>query len=209
MSLGEQRARMLAGEWYDDLTPELIAARKAAMRRSDAYNASFGRHAADREALLGELVDRVGSNVHFEPTLRCEFGFNIDIGSNVYANFDCILLDGGGITIGDNVLLGPRVSIYTTNHALDPVERAAGACIAKQVVIDDDVWVGGGVTINPGVWIGRGSVIGSGSVLTRSVPDGSVAAGVPAKVLRAVDAGDRIGEVWDQRLKEKHLEEKR
>jgi maltose O-acetyltransferase len=104
---------------------------------------------------------------------------HIDIGSNVYANFDCILLDGGGITIGDNVLLGPRVSIYTTNHALDPEQRAAGACIAKQVVIDDDVWVGG-VTINPGVRIGRGSVIGSGSVLTRSVPDGSVAAGVPA-----------------------------
>jgi maltose O-acetyltransferase len=196
MSLAEQRRRMLAGEWYDDLTDELVAAREGAVHRANAYNASFGRPAPDREALLAVLLGRVGARVHFEPAFRCEFGFNIELGDDFYANFDCVMLDGGGITIGNRVLLGPRVSIYTTNHAIDPAERTAGACIAKRVVIEDDVWVGGGVTINPGVRIGRGSVIGSGSVVTRSVPALTVAAGVPARALRPITADDRIGEAW-------------
>jgi maltose O-acetyltransferase len=198
MSLDGQRRRMLAGDWYDDLTGELIAARELAVHRTNAYNASFGRPATEREALLAALLGRVGAGVHFELTFRCEFGFNIELGDDFYANFDCIMLDGGGITIGDDVLLGPRVSIYTTNHALDPTERKAGACIAKRVVIEDDVWVGGGVTINPGVQIGRGSVIGSGSVVTSSVPADTVAAGVPARVLRCITAEDRIGEAWQR-----------
>jgi maltose O-acetyltransferase len=189
---------MLAGDWYDDLTSELIAAREVAVHRTNAYNASFGRPAFEREALLAALLGRIGAGAHFEPTFRCEFGFNIELGDNFYANFDCIMLDGGGITIGNAVLLGPRVSIYTTNHALDPTERTAGACAAKRVVIEDAVWVGGGVTINPGVQIGRGSVIGSGSVVTRSVPADTVAAGVPARVLRHITTDDRIGEAWQK-----------
>jgi maltose O-acetyltransferase len=192
MNLEQQRARMRAGEWYDDLTDELVSAREAAVRRTDEYNASFGRPAAEREALLAQLLAGVGQNVHLEPTFRCEFGFHIAVGSNFYANFDCVMLDGGGITIGDNVLLGPRVSIYTTNHALRPEDRAAGWCIARPVTIEDDVWIGGDVTINPGVTIGTGSVVGSGSVVTRSVPAGVVAAGVPARVVRTITAADAV-----------------
>ncbi|WP_079574034.1 DapH/DapD/GlmU-related protein [Krasilnikoviella flava] len=103
------------------------------------------------------------------------------------------MLDGGRITIGDDVLLGPRVGIYTTNHALDAGERVAGACYAQPVVIEDRVWVGGGVTINKGVTIGEGAVIGSGSVVTRSVPPHTVAAGVPATVRREITEADRTG----------------
>jgi maltose O-acetyltransferase len=160
--------------------------------------ARTGRPAAEREELLAALLDRIGAGVHLEPTFRCEFGFNIEIGNNFYANFDCVMLDGGGITIGNNVLLGPRVSIYTTNHALDEAERRAGACTAKRVVVEDGVWVGGGVTINPGVQIGRGSVIGSGSVVTTSVPAHTVATGVPARVVRHITTDDRIGEAWQK-----------
>ncbi len=196
MGVAEQRARMLAGRWYDDLTPELVAAREAAVHRTDAYNASFGRPAAEREALLAELLGRVGEGVHFEPVFRCEFGSGIEIGNGFYANFDCVMVDGGGITIGDDVLFGPRVGIYTTNHALDPAQRAAGACLAERVVVEDGVWIGGGATLNPGVRIGRGSVIGSGSVVTRSIPPGCLAAGVPARVLRPITADDRIDEGW-------------
>lgn len=98
---------------------------------TNEYNASFGRAASEREALLAKVLRSIGTGVHFEPTFRCEFGYNIAIGSNFYANFDCILLDGAEITIGDSVLFGPRVSIYTSNHALDPEERVAGACYAK------------------------------------------------------------------------------
>lgn len=199
MSIEEQRARMIAGDWYDDLTRERIAAREEAVHRTNAYNASYGRPANEREALLTALLGRVGDGAHFEPTFRCEFGFNIEIGRNFYANFDCVMLDGGGITIGDDVLLGPRVSIFTTNHALDPSDRAAGACIAKSVVIEDGVWIGGSVTINPGVRIGRGSAIGSGSVVTRSVPAHTIAAGVPARALRRITAADRAGADWRHR----------
>ncbi|PPG86199.1 MULTISPECIES: sugar O-acetyltransferase [unclassified Rathayibacter] len=193
MTLEDQRAHILTGAVYDDMTPELVAARERAVLASNAYNASFGRPSVEREALLRELVASVGADTHLEPTFRCEFGFNITIGDRFYANFDCILLDGAPITIGDDVLFGPRVSIYTSNHALDPAERAAGACTAKPVVVGDGVWIGGGVTINQGVTIGDGAVIGSGSVVTRDVPPLTIAAGVPARVLRSITPDDRTG----------------
>lgn len=193
MTLEEQRALILRGAVYDDLTPELLAAREAAVLRTDEYNRSFGRPAQERIALLRRLLRQVGDGAHFEPTFRCEFGFNISVGRGFYANFDCVMLDGGGIDIGDQVLFGPRVGIYTTNHALDATERAAGACQARPVRIGHRVWVGAGVHINPGVTIGDNAVIGSGSVVTKDVPANMLAAGVPCRVLREITAEDRTG----------------
>ena len=193
MNLDQQRARILAGAVYNDLTDELVQARERAVIATDRYNASFGQPAEVREALLRDLLRHAGTGAFFEPTFRCEFGYNIWVGEGFYANFDCVMLDGGGITIGDQVLLGPRVGIYTTNHALDPAERAAGACVAKPVVIGSRVWIGGGVTINPGVTIGDGAVIGSGSVVTSDIPARTVAAGVPARVIRPITEADRTG----------------
>ena len=193
MTYAEQRAHIRTGAMYDDLTPELVEVRERTVLATNEYNASFGRPAAEREALLAAVLASIGSGVHFEPTFRCEFGDGIEIGDRFYANFDCVMLDGGGITIGDDVLLGPRVAIYTSNHALDPGERAAGACYARPVRIGDRVWVGGGVTVNPGVTIGDGAVIGSGSVVTRDVPPRTIAAGVPARVLREITDADRTG----------------
>lgn len=193
MTLEEQRALMLSGRMYDDLTPELIAARARAVNLTDAYNRSFGKPQAEREALLRAFLRDVGPGAHFEPNVRCEFGFNISIGRSFYANFDCVMLDGGEITIGDHVLLGPRVGIYTSNHAIDPAERVAGGCYARPVKIGNRVWVGGGVQITQGVTIGNDSIIGAGSVVTRNIPAGVIAAGVPCKVLRAITAADRTG----------------
>src|SRR5699024_957692 len=175
VTLDELRRQMLSGAMYDDLSAELGQAREQAVLATDRYNASYGQPPEARTAILRELVGHAGVNAHFEPTFRCEFGFHIRVGDNFYANFDCIMLDAGGITIGDDVLLGPRVGIYTANHALDPAERRAGACYATPVTIGDNVWVGGGVTINQGVRIGDNSVIGAGSVVTRSIPADSVA----------------------------------
>jgi maltose O-acetyltransferase len=178
---------------YDDLTPEIIQAREDTILATNAYNATFGRPQQERQEALARILGSVGEGAHFEPTFRCEFGYNISIGRNFFANFDCVLLDGSTITIGDNVLFGPRVGIYTSNHAADPRERAAGACYAKPVTIGDDVWMGGGVTVNPGVTIGAGSIIGSGSVVTKDIPAGVVAAGNPARIIRAITEADVTG----------------
>lgn len=193
ISLDTQFAHMRTGQMYNDLTPELLAARERAVLLTNEYNASFSQPAAEREVLLRRLLGSVGTRVHFEPTFRCEFGRNIHIGDRFYANFDCVMLDGGGIHIGDDVLLGPRVGIYTSNHAIDAAERAAGGCIGKPVRIGNRVWVGAGTHVNPGVQIGDDSIIGSGSVLTSDIPAGVIAAGVPCRVLRPITDADRTG----------------
>jgi maltose O-acetyltransferase len=191
VNLDEQRAFIRTGRMYNDLTPELIEARRQAVLLSTEYNAAFGRPQHEREAILRRLLGAVGEGCHFEPTFRCEFGSNIRIGDHFYANFDCIMLDGGGITIGNNVLFGPRVGIYTSNHAIDASERAAGACYAKPVTIGHNVWIGGDVTINQAVTIGDNSIVGSGSVVTRPVPANVIAVGNPARVLREITDADR------------------
>lgn len=192
-NLDTQFERIRTGQMYNDLTPEFVAAREQAVLLSNQYNASFSRTAAERQAILRRLLGSIGEGVHFEPTFRCEFGRNIHIGNNFYANFDCVMLDGGGIFIGDDVLLAPRVGIYTSNHAIDPAERAAGGCYAKPVRIGNRVWIGAGVHVNQGVTIGDGSVIGSGSVVTSDVPPNVVAAGVPCRVLRPITDADKTG----------------
>ena len=191
MNLTEQFAHMATGAMYDDLTPELIAARVETVQATDVYNRSYGRPAEEREALLRRIVGSMGREVSLEPTFRCEFGRNIHLGSHFFANFDCVMLDGAPITIGDNVLLGPKVGLYTSNHALDPRERADGACRAHPITIGDDVWIGGNATVLPGVTIGSSSVVGGGSVVTRSIPPGVIAAGNPARVIRDVTESDR------------------
>lgn len=193
MNLEEQTAGMLSGKMYNDLTPELIKARENTVFLTNEYNASFGKPAKEREAILKRLLKSIGTGVHFEPTFRCEFGYNISIGDHFYANFDCIMLDGGGIEIGSNVLFGPRVGIYTSNHAVDPWERMKGACYAKPVKIGSNVWIGAGVSINQGVTIGDNTIIGSGSVVTKDIPANVIAAGVPCKVIREITEADKTG----------------
>ncbi|EHS87045.1 Acetyltransferase [Limosilactobacillus gastricus PS3] len=186
MKLEDQYQRILSGQMYDDLTPELVTARERTVLLTNQYNASFGQPAPEREAILKKLLGHIGQGVHFEPTFRYEFGNHIQIGNNFYANFDCVMLDGGGIEIGDNVLFGPKVGIYTSNHAFDAWERTHGACYAKPVKIGNNVWVGAGVHINQGVTIGDNTIIGSGSVITKDIPANVVAAGVPCRVIREI-----------------------
>jgi maltose O-acetyltransferase len=184
---------MQSGEMYNDLRPELIEARARAVIMADEYNRAFGQAEKLRETILRRLLKSVGSGTHFEPTFRCEFGFNISVGARFYANFDCIILDGAEVTIGDYVLFGPRVGIYTVNHAINAEERAAGACYAKPVTIGHRVWIGGGVNINQGVTIGDNSIIGAGSIVTKDVPPNVIAAGVPCRVIRPITEADRVG----------------
>lgn len=176
---------------YNDLSTELVQRREQVVFLTNDYNSTYGKPKEVREALLRNLLKGIGENVHFEPNFRCEFGFNITIGNNFFANFDCIMLDGNLITIGDNVLLGPRVGLYTANHALDARERIMGGCYAHPIVIEDNVWIGAGVHIMGGVTIGRNSVIGAGSVVTKDVPENVIAARVPCKVIREITDKDK------------------
>jgi maltose O-acetyltransferase len=193
VSLEALRSLMLSGKVYNDLAPELIAARTHTVALTNEYNRLPIEDGAGRMMILRRLFSTVGDSAFFEPTLRCEFGFHVKVGERFYANFDCVLLDGGGIEIGDDVLFGPRVSIFTTNHSLDPTERRKGACIAKPVKIGDAVWLGGGVHVMPGVEIGDGAVVGAGSVVTRSLPANTLAAGVPCRVIREIGEHDKLG----------------
>lgn len=193
MTLAERFEAMRSGRMYNDLAPELVKTREATVFLTNDYNASFGQPSDVREAILRRMLGSVGERVHFEPTFRCEFGSNIRIGNNFYANFDCVMLDGGGIEIGDDVLFGPQVGIYTSNHAIDPAERAAGGCYAKPVRIGNRIWIGAGVHINQGVTIGDGAIIGSGSVVTKDVPAGIIAAGVPCRMIRQITEADKAG----------------
>lgn len=190
MNIKEQ---MLSGEMYNDLLPELVVQRERTVFLTNEYNSSFGKERKDREDILRKIVKSIGNNVHFEPNFRCEFGFNITIGNDFYANYDCILLDGNLITIGNNVLFGPRVGIYTANHAIDPAERIAGGCYSRPVVMGNNVWVGANVDIMGGVTIGNNSIIGAGSVVTKDIPDNVIAAGVPCKVIREITEKDKTG----------------
>ena len=193
MELEKQRQFILEGNMYNDLTPELIQARERAVLLTNEYQESYGKPQQEREAILKKLLKSIGTNVYFEPTFRCEFGYNISIGNDFYANFDCVMLDGGSIEIGDHVLFGPRVGIYTSNHAINPIERAEGGYYAKGVKIGNHVWIGAGVHINQGVTIGDNTIIGSGSVVTKSIPANVIAAGVPCKVIRAITKKDKTG----------------
>ena len=138
--MGKQFEKMLAGEMYNDTAPEMIEARRNAVRLAKEYNESYEKSQEEREAILRRMMKSVGQNVHLEPEFRCEFGCNITIGDHFWANLDCVMLDCAEIVIGDHVLFGPRVGIYTANHAVDAWERINGACYAKPVKIGNNVW---------------------------------------------------------------------
>jgi len=186
-----EKEKMLSGELYtvnDDLRRELLNAR----RITRIYNATTEDEAGLRKRLLSELFARTGANIYIEPPFRCDYGGNIYIGENFYANYDCIILDVGRVTIGRDVKFGPRVCVYTAGHPIDAAARRALLEYGKPIKIGDDVWVGGNVVINPGVNIGSNVVIGSGSVVTKNIPNDVVAAGNPCRVLRPITDADRI-----------------
>ena len=193
MTLEEIIAEMRSGNMYNDAHPLLEAERVKAALLAGEYNSLYKRDEARRFEILRELLGSVGEGARLEPFFRCEFGFNIHLGRNFFANFDCVMLDCNEIIIGDNVMFGPRVGIYTSNHANDPLERRLGGCYSAPVKIGSDVWVGAGSHIIQGVKIGAGSIIGAGSVVTRDIPERVVAAGVPCRVIREIGEADRTG----------------
>lgn len=181
--------KMLAGEWYEPGDPQLDTARQQCQRLLARFNAP-GTDPDECREVLGELLGSVGEGAQLMPTLRADYGFNIHLGRDVFINYDLVALDCAKISIGDGALLGPRCQLLTPVHPVDDVAfRRSGAERAEPIVLEENVWLGGGVIVNPGVRIGTGSVIGSGSVVTRDIPARVFAAGSPARVVRELRTG--------------------
>ncbi len=178
------------GMLYDaNYNPDLLARRKQARRLLHRFNLLSPDDEAQKSELVRALLGKTGERFVIEGPFHCDYGFNIEIGENFYANVNLVILDGAKVCIGNNVFLGPNVGLYTAGHPLDAARRNAGLEYALPITIGDDVWIGGGVSILPGVRIGHGVVVGSGAVVTRDIPDHVICAGNPAKVIRPI--GDR------------------
>ncbi|MEL3909384.1 MAG: sugar O-acetyltransferase [Treponemataceae bacterium] len=190
-----EKEKMLSGEFYDSSDLELKTLREKAHRMCLEFNGLYDTD-KKRETILSELLDLQGENIYFQGPVQFDYGCFTKIGKNFYANFNFTCLDSAPVTIGENVFVGPNVSIYTPLHPLSYKERnqylkADGGFTckesAKPVVIGDNCWLGGSVVVCPGVTIGAGCVIGAGAVVTKDMPAGFLCVGNPCKPIRKIE----------------------
>jgi len=186
-----QRERMVAGlpykAWLDGLEDERLLCKKKIYQ--------FNLLPPDRREripeLLRDLLGKAGKDIWIEPPFHCDYGWNIEVGENFFANYNLTILDVGKVTIGDNAQIAPNVSIYTAGHPIHPDSRNSGYEYGIPISIGNNVWIGGNTVILPGVTIGDNVVIGAGSVVTKSIPANMIAAGNPCRVIREIVEEDR------------------
>lgn len=187
----DQKERMLAGlpykAWLDGLSEERMENKKRIYR----YNNLSPEQGEAQAALIKEIVGKCGENIWIETPFHCDYGWNIEVGENFFANYNLTILDVGKVVIGKNAQFAPNVSIYTAGHPVHPDSRNTGYEYGIGVTIGDNVWLGGNTVINPGVTIGNNVVIGAGSVVTKDIPDNTIAVGNPCRVLRTITEEDR------------------
>jgi maltose O-acetyltransferase len=186
------RERMLRGELYRADDPELEAAMARAQALVERYNATPHAEPELRDRLLRELLGDVGERVVVRSPFHCDYGSHISIGAGTFVNYGCVFLDVVPIRIGEACQVAPKVQLLTADHPVDPQPRRDGWESGLPIVLEDNVWLGGGAIVCPGVTIGENTVVGAGAVVTRDLPAGVVAAGVPARVLREIGARDRV-----------------
>ncbi|MGR5276699.1 sugar O-acetyltransferase [Vibrio rotiferianus] len=179
--------RMKAGLLYDPANEDLIALRESTKHKLERFNNSPSTNEAVQKQAIEELFGTVGEQVSLNRNFWCDYGINIKVGDNFYANHDCVILDCAEVNIGNNCLIGPQVGIYTACHPLNPIERRSGKEFAKPITIGNDCWIGGNATINPGVTLGNNVVVASGSVVTKSFGDNVVIGGNPARVIKHIE----------------------
>ena len=179
-------ARMLAGEDYAPADPELKERRLRARSLAAKLNRTKPAKHRKRRKLIIRLLGSVGENVVIHSLFNCDYGINIHVGENFYANSGCVILDAAEVRIGDNCLLGPQVGIYTAQHPLDPRLRRKGTESARPVIIGNDCWIGGHATILPGVHLGNNVIVAAGAVVTRSFGDDVIIGGNPARIIRTI-----------------------
>ena len=187
-----QKERMLANlpykSWMDGLKEDRMACKK----KLYTYNSLPPEQEAEREALLREILGKTCEGyLNIESPFHCDYGYNIEVGKEFFANYNFIVLDVGKVKIGDNFMCGPNVQISTAGHPLHPESRASGYEYGIDITIGDNVWIGGNVLVCPGVTIGSNVVIGGGSVVTKDIPDNMLAYGNPCRVIREITEADR------------------
>lgn len=188
--------QMLAGELYlaRDISPEngSLEGKQLAQK----INSIPLENREEIVALEKQLFGKTGDSIYVNPPLHVDYGRHIEIGNNFYANMDCIFLDVNKIIIGDNVMVGPRVSFFTAGHPTDAEVRIQDLEFGYPIVIEDNVWIGGNSTILPGVTIGQNSIIAAGAVVTKSVPANTIVGGNPARMIRTIGQADK--EKWEK-----------
>ncbi len=186
-----ERKKMAQGLLYDAWDEEIVAMRAACKELCYDYNNLRPNDVKGRAALLKKLLGKTGKNPNIEPPFWCDYGCNITVGDNFDMNHGCVILDGGGVTFGDNVFVAPQCGFHTAGHPLDFMQRNKGIEYAYPIVVGNNVWIGAGVTVVPGVTIGDNTVIGAGSVVTKDIPAGVLAVGNPCRIVREITQEDR------------------
>ena len=192
--------RMLAGlpykAWMDGLSRERLENKK----KIYAFNHLEPDRFEEKEKLLKEILGKTGEYVNIEAPFHCDYGYNIEVGENFFANYNFTVLDVGKVRIGANAQIAPNVAIYTAGHPVHPDSRNSGYEYGIDITIGDNVWIGGNVCILPGVTIGDNVVIGAGSVVTKDIPDNVIAAGNPCRIIRTITEEDRDFYYRDRRF---------
>lgn len=184
MTVRTEKEKMLAGESYNLLDPGLETDRQNTKKLFRMFN--LAGSIPERKSILHQMLGCIGPHAIIEPPFYCTYGKNIYIGDYVYLNHSCTIIDNNKVCIGDHVMIGPCVQIYTAAHPIQAGPRIQGWEVAKPITIEENVWLGGAVVLLPGVSIGRNAVVGAGAVVTRDVPPNTVAAGNPARVIREI-----------------------
>ncbi len=180
------------------LDEELLQLHQNAKRITRLLNNTIETEVARRKELVRELFSVTGTDAYIEPPFYCDYGCNTTVGDHFYCNYDCVFLDCGKITIGNNVLIGPKVALYAVGHPIDPVVRNHRHDLGIPITVGNNVWIGGSSVICPGVTIGDNTVIGAGSVVTKDIPANVVAAGNPCRVIRPITQEDT--DYWNDQL---------
>ena len=198
----DHKERMLANlpykAWLDGLSEERMENKKKIFR----YNHMEPGNPEEKDKLIKEILGKTGDYINIEAPFYCDYGYNIEIGENFFANYNFTVLDVGKVRIGKNVQIAPNVSIYTAGHPLHPDSRNSGYEYGIDITIGNNVWIGGNACIMPGVTIGDNAVIGGGSVVTKDIPANVIAAGNPCRVIREITEEDRYYYFRDRKFED-------
>ncbi|GGH24418.1 sugar O-acetyltransferase [Sphingobacterium alkalisoli] len=186
-----EKKKMIAGEAYFANDKTLSEDRLLAQTLCFRFNQLEPRQVKAKKQVIRDLFGKTEKMFYIEPPFRCDYGYNIEIGENFYANYNLTVLDCAPVRIGDNVMIAPNVSLFTAGHPIHHELRNTGLEYAIPITIGDNVWIGGNTVINPGVTIGENTVIGSGSVVTKDIPANVVAVGNPCRILRTITEEDK------------------